>query len=116
MFNQSTSVSVNQYNKGSSNRSRSRSKRKNSKKKLGFAPIGSKQFKNIPFKEQLYVYSLYLNDHDHYRELIGKSPLYLEYIDKNILSLLQEKIGLPDKKKDAPAFYFVENHWTASGF
>lgn len=77
--------------------------------------VGSRGFKQLSFKEQLYVYSLYLHHPDQYRELVGINPYdpSLEYVDEqlNFLIVNRETMGAPPVYTDPFPFHFVEGLW-----
>lgn len=74
--------------------------------------IKSREFKNLPWKDQLYVTALYLRSPDRYKELAGLfiSDPSLLYLDDRIKTLRQELIPLPESKEDPP-FSIIENYF-----
>jgi hypothetical protein len=73
--------------------------------------VGSNEFKELHFKDQLYILNLFLHDKDKYYSLTGVPTPELEYVDKSLGKLLQLPI-VPSFEIDAP-ISFAENCWCA---
>lgn len=73
--------------------------------------INSNKFKELHYKEQLYILNLYLHDRDKYLELVGSTPKELEYIDKEVSALFRVS-SRPENDDETPVS-FVENCWCA---
>ena len=88
-----------------------------SKGKSLFPHIGTPAFKKyLGFKEQLWLYNLYLHDPNKYNELVGILPPDhdLSYVD-TALSFLSSapNLAIPSPPEDHSTFYFVRDIWTA---
>lgn len=73
--------------------------------------IDSEEFKQLHFKEQLYILNLYYHDKLKYLELCGLPPDELKYVDESIETIL--KISQEPEDNFAQPISFVENHWCA---
>ncbi len=73
--------------------------------------VYSNGFKKLPWKDQLYIISLYLRDRDKYRELAGlyTDDSSLAYLDTLIGKIRTEVLPVPDVSDEK--FAIVENHF-----
>ena len=75
--------------------------------------INSYEFKRLPFRQQLYILSVYMENKDKYRELTGASDIPiegLEYLDtdtKKIVELQNE----PLPPANSRPISFIGNYW-----
>ncbi len=74
--------------------------------------VDTYEFKQLTFREQLYIFSLFLEDKDRYKALTGGNtgPLEgLEYLERDVRLLLDVK-GVPSRQSSMP-IEFIENQW-----
>jgi hypothetical protein len=73
--------------------------------------VGSKEFKRLPYKDQLYILNLFYFDKDKYFDFCGVSTPELEYVDESLDKIFKLP-SAPTLVADLP-ISFSEGCWCA---
>jgi len=83
---------------------------------LTYPRVNSKEFKELDFRTQLWLFNLLLHDRDKYSSLTGEVVVDedLLYVDDSINFILsQERCGNPELDEDSLPIVYYHNHWAA---